>query len=101
VTGAGGVDYLVAGTVYPSTSKSADAPTLGMAGLGRICEAANAPVLAIGGITTDKLGEAAAAGAAGVAAIGLFSDAWTSNGPEHAAGALSRIVAEVRRAFAR
>ena len=36
--------------------------------------AATVPVLAIGGVTLDRLDEIAATGAAGVAAIGLFSD---------------------------
>ena len=45
---------------------------LGIAGLRAIVGAARPPVLAIGGMTPERIGEAAAAGAAGVAAIGLF-----------------------------
>jgi thiamine-phosphate diphosphorylase len=100
-TAAGDADYLVAGTVYPSASKPAATATLGTAGLGAICAASTRPVLAIGGVAADKLGELAAAGSAGVAAIGLFSDAWIADGAGSASGALSRVVADIRRAFAR
>jgi thiamine-phosphate diphosphorylase len=70
--GAGPVDYLIAGTVWPTVSKAADCPLLGRDGLAAIARAAAVPVLAIGGITPDRLSDVAAAGAAGVAAIGLF-----------------------------
>jgi thiamine-phosphate diphosphorylase len=96
-----GVDYLVAGTVYASHSKPADVPLLGADGLGRICRAATVPVLAIGGITADKLGNVAAAGAAGIAAIGQFSDAFVADRPGRTDAGLRRVVADFRRAFAR
>jgi thiamine-phosphate pyrophosphorylase len=69
---AAGADYLVAGTVFPSPSKPAVQRLLGVDGLRAIVSAASAPVLAIGGITAARLDAVAAAGAAGVAAIGLF-----------------------------
>ena len=65
-------DYLVAGTVFPSASKPRPGPMLGIGGLRAIVMAAGRPVLAIGGMAGARLGEAAAAGAAGIAAIGLF-----------------------------
>jgi thiamine-phosphate pyrophosphorylase len=67
-----GADYLVAGTVFRSASKPAATPLLGIEGLTAIVRAVDRPVLAIGGITAERIGEVAAAGAAGVAAIGLF-----------------------------
>jgi thiamine-phosphate pyrophosphorylase len=70
--GAGGADYLIAGPVFPSASKPAQAPLLGIEGLRSIVKAVDLPVLAIGGITGERIGEVAAAGAAGFAAIGLF-----------------------------
>lgn len=70
--GAVGADYLIAGTVFPSASKPAQAPLLGIEGLRSIVKAVDLPVLAIGGITGERIGEVAAAGAAGFAAIGLF-----------------------------
>jgi thiamine-phosphate pyrophosphorylase len=68
----GPVDYLVAGTVFRTASKVGAAP-IGVAGLERIVKAAgNTPVLAIGGIDELVAATIAAAGAAGVAAIGAF-----------------------------
>ena len=72
---ASAVDYLIAGTVFPSGSKPADHPLLGGGGLKTIVDAVHVPVLAIGGVTLDRVPEIAAAGAAGVAAIGLFASA--------------------------
>ena len=71
---AGPVDYLIAGTVFASLSKSAGAPLLGVDGLAEVVQAVSVPVLAIGGMTPDRLDQMAAAGAAGVAGIGLFID---------------------------
>ena len=69
---AAGADYLIAGTVFASPSKSAGQVLLGVDGLRAVTKAAGAPVLAIGGITAGRVDEVAAAGAAGIAAIGLF-----------------------------
>ena len=68
------VDYLVAGTVWPTSSKPSALPDtlLGVEGLARIAAAVDVPVLAIGGVTTDRLATIAQTGAAGVAAISLF-----------------------------
>jgi thiamine-phosphate diphosphorylase len=74
---AGPVDYLIAGTVFPTRSKPA-APTIGLRGLAEIVQVSAVPVLAIGGVERDALDEVAATGAAGVAAIGLFID-WFDN----------------------
>ena len=70
---AGPVDYLIAGTVFRTGSKDDGAPLLGSAGLADIVRAASAPVLAIGGMTVERAGDVAAAGAASIAAIGLFA----------------------------
>jgi thiamine-phosphate pyrophosphorylase len=69
---AGDADYLIAGTVFPSASKPAEAPLLGVEGLKAVVLSVNRPVLAIGGITDERVGAVASAGAAGFAAIGLF-----------------------------
>jgi thiamine-phosphate pyrophosphorylase len=70
--GAGPVDYLIAGSVFPTPSKPAATPILGLDGLADVVQAVAVPVLAIGGITRERLDEVAATGAAGAAGIGLF-----------------------------
>src|SRR5207244_1043033 len=78
----------LAGTVFATVSKPGAGPTLGDAGLADVARASAAPVLAIGGVTIERLPRVAAAGAAGVAGIGLFlSDAAAARcraGPLHA-----------------
>jgi thiamine-phosphate pyrophosphorylase len=81
-------DYLIAGTVFPSASKPGAAAHLGLAGLRALVRATSVPVLAIGGVTLDRVGEVAQSGAAGIAAIGLFES------PR-----IVELVAEIRRRF--
>jgi thiamine monophosphate synthase len=69
-----------------------------VAGLAAACAAAAVPVLAIGGVTCGTLGELARAGAAGVAAIGMFSDCPARDGGSREP-AFRRVVAAVREAF--
>lgn len=69
----GGCDYLLFGTVYPSASKPADHPIAGIEKLAAVCRRVTLPVLAIGGITAERASAVAGAGAAGIAAISLFS----------------------------
>jgi thiamine-phosphate diphosphorylase len=73
VAAAGGCDYLLFGTVYPSPSKPSDHPVAGLEGLSAVCHRVTLPVLAIGGITVERVPAVAATGAAGVAAISLFA----------------------------
>jgi thiamine-phosphate pyrophosphorylase len=79
---AAGADYLIAGTVFPTASKSGDPqhPVLGVEGLRAMVRAARAPVLAIGGITDERIVQINAAGAAGFAAIGLFAERFNRGG---------------------
>ena len=69
----GGCDYLVFGSVFETASKPAAHEPAGLEQLSRVCAAVALPVLAIGGVTVDRIAEIARAGAAGVAAIGLFT----------------------------
>ncbi len=71
---AGGLDYLLFGTVFESGSKPGIVPS-GVVPLARLAAAVRLPVLAIGGMTLDRAGEVARAGAAGIAAISLFDTA--------------------------
>jgi thiamine-phosphate pyrophosphorylase len=83
-----GVDYLIAGTVWPSASKPDRHATLGVAGLARVAAAVDVPIIAIGGVTIERFAAVAAAGARGAAGIGLFT-----------AGGLGVIVRAARAAF--
>ena len=69
-----GVDYLLAGHVFATVSKPGR-PPLGLDGLSAIVTASPAPVLAIGGITRERVAAVIAAGAAGIAVIGAISEA--------------------------
>jgi thiamine-phosphate pyrophosphorylase len=100
---AAGADYLVAGAVFPTASKPASHALLGLDGLRTIVSAAAAPVLAIGGITEARCDAVAGAGAAGIAAIGLFMsaevDPRASDPPPCAAIPLAEIVDRARVRF--
>jgi len=82
--GALGADYLLAGHVYLSPSKLG-VPPLGLSGLAHIIAVAPCPVIAIGGITPDRVSEIIQSGAHGVAVIGAIVEA---NDPRAAARAL-------------
>ena len=73
VARAGGCDYLIFGTVFPSPGKPAGHAIAGVDALSQACAAVQLPVLAIGGASVDNTPLIAAAGAAGVAAIRLFA----------------------------
>jgi thiamine-phosphate pyrophosphorylase len=68
-----GVDYFIAGTVWPSASKPEGHPLLGLDGFAAIVKAVRLPVLAIGGVAIDRVREVSSVGGAGIAAIGLFA----------------------------
>jgi thiamine-phosphate diphosphorylase len=63
-----GADYVTFGPVFATPGKGAP---VGLEGLARAA-AAGVPVFALGGVTLERFGELAGAGAAGVAAIRLF-----------------------------
>lgn len=69
-----GADYVLAGHVYPSPSKPG-LPPLGLAGLASIVAVAPCPVIAVGGITPDRVAEVIQVGARGVAVIGAIVEA--------------------------
>ena len=92
VGAAPGADYLVAGTVFPTSSKPGTHELLGLEGLATIARSVTVPVLAIGGVSMDRIGPVAEAGAAGVAGIGLFLEEGAR---------LAAVVGEARRRFDR
>jgi len=71
VVAAGGCDYLLFGTIYPSASKPWHSGT-GVDALQEVCRRVALPVLAIGGVDESRTAAIAASGAAGIAAIGAF-----------------------------
>jgi thiamine biosynthesis protein ThiS len=87
-----GVDFVIAGHVFDTASHPGDTP-LGLAGLARIVATAPCPVVAIGGITAERVPDVIAAGAQGVAVIGAISDV---PDPREAARALRAAVDAAR-----
>ncbi|MBB6450276.1 thiazole tautomerase (transcriptional regulator TenI) [Geomicrobium halophilum] len=69
-----GADYLYYGHVYRSSSKPGEEPR-GLAALQSVVQAVPIPVLAIGGITRERITEISQTGAAGIAMISSFWDA--------------------------
>jgi thiamine-phosphate diphosphorylase len=66
-----GADFVIFGPVWSSESH-AGTPPQGLDALAAVARAVGIPVLAIGGVTEDRIAECEAAGAAGYAAIRLF-----------------------------
>jgi thiamine-phosphate pyrophosphorylase len=85
-----GADYVTFGPVYDTPSKAPYGAAKGLQALSRAA-ALGVPVLALGGVTLERLEEVAAAGAAGVAGIRLFM----GSDPE-----LAEIVASAHLRFA-
>ena len=70
----GGADFIVCGPVFDTPSKREFGEPLGLERFADICRTINLPVLALGGINLSNFGQPLQSGAAGIAAIGLFSD---------------------------
>ncbi|AIF69215.1 thiamine-phosphate pyrophosphorylase [Palaeococcus pacificus DY20341] len=64
----GGADYIGAGSVFPTKSKE-DARFLGLEGLKEMIESIKIPIVAIGGINHENVGEVLKLGVDGVAVI--------------------------------
>lgn len=83
-----GADYVTFGPVYATPGKARYGPPPGLSGLERAA-ACGLPILALGGVSLERLGEVARAGAAGAAGIRVFQDL----------AQLPTLVAEARRVF--
>ena len=71
-----GADYAIFGPIFDTASKRAYGPPLGLERLREAArELAPFPLLAIGGVARENIGDLLRAGARGVAAIRLFGDA--------------------------
>lgn len=95
---AGGLDYMIFGSVFGTDRAGAGfngpKPAAGVDALGAAASAVSIPVLAIGGVTLERIPDVARAGAAGLAAIALFADA-----AGHAPERLQTLVKEASLAF--
>jgi thiamine-phosphate diphosphorylase len=70
---AGDADYLIAGSVFATSSKPHAPALLGLDGLAAVvAAAAGSPVWAIGGVNAERIPQLVARGVSGVAAIGAF-----------------------------
>lgn len=92
---AGPVDYVIAGTIWPTSSKPDGHALLGPEGLAQVAASSSVPLLAIGGVTLERVAAVAAARAAGIAAIG----AWMGTETTARVVPLAPVVAAFREAF--
>jgi thiamine-phosphate pyrophosphorylase len=88
-------DALLFGTVFATRSKPEGSPVAGLEGLQAAAGASRVPVLAIGGVDAAGAASAVRAGAAGVAAIGVF----LPRGADRSALGPARAVAALRAAM--
>jgi thiamine-phosphate pyrophosphorylase len=72
---AAGASYLGTGPAYATGTKSGLPAPIGVDGVAAVCAAVDLPVIAIGGVSPDRVGPLVAAGAHGVAVIGAVSEA--------------------------
>ncbi len=66
-----GADYAYLSPVFAPLSKRDERPPLGLDGFSRMVAGLTIPVLALGGVTAERIPECLAAGAAGVVGISL------------------------------
>ena len=69
-----GADYILLGPVFETPSKRQYGPPLGLGKLREITRQVAIPVLALGGISSDRVAACRENGAAGIAGIRLFQD---------------------------
>lgn len=88
-----GADYVAARPVFTTRWKAEGRPTMGAAGLAKIVQSVNIPVLGVGGIKVDNLPEIFRAGAAGPA---LTSAVVGAEDPREAAKQLRSLMQSYR-----
>ena len=86
-----GADYLGVGPCFASTTKTGLPAPLGLDGLRRVAEAVTVPVIAIAGITPERVAPVLDAGAHGVAVVGAV---WNADDPRGALDAFLDAIGE-------
>jgi thiamine-phosphate pyrophosphorylase len=86
---ADGADYVGFGPVFPTRSKAAPAPVKGLDGLAAVCREVKIPVVAIAGITPERVAAVLDAGAHGVAVMTAVT---TADDPRAAAAAFREAI---------
>lgn len=76
---AGGADYILLGPVFDTPSKRRYGQPLGLTALSDVAHRIKIPVLALGGITVERVRPCLDAGATGIAGIRLFQDGSSVN----------------------
>lgn len=71
---AGGADYILLGPIFDTPSKRPYGPPLGLDKLTEVTRGIKIPVLALGGITVERVRPCLEAGATGIAGIRLFQE---------------------------
>ena len=85
-----GADFVEVGAVYETASKPGVTPA-GVELVRAVADAVRLPVIAVGGVSADNVGDVVRAGADGVAVISAIMDA---DDPQWAAGRLRRALDE-------
>jgi thiamine-phosphate pyrophosphorylase len=70
----GAADYILLGPIFDTPSKRSYGPPLGLNKLSEVANRIRIPVLALGGITVEKVRPCLEAGATGIAGIRLFQE---------------------------
>ncbi len=84
-----GANYIVLGPVFPTPSKSQYGPPLGLDRFAEITRQVKVPVLALGGISKERVKACLEAGACGIAGIRIFQEC----------GSLDQLVRELAAQF--